>query len=110
MENPPIIIYRWTHSVEGTPIVEIYKATPEGLILVKALSQSFGAGHPYNASEINGTFTYNESYMIYSANYNIGKTLIIEAWRDYQGSIRIIVGDQEVSCSSFYHGVIKVEP
>ncbi len=98
--------YNWTHSVEGTIIVEIYNATQEGLTLVEALSQSFGAGHPYSAEEIGGSYRTSGGYMVYTANYTIGRRLEVEGPRIYANYIRV---DHNIPrCIHFQHAVIEV--
>jgi hypothetical protein len=99
--------YNWTHSVEGTIIVEVYNVTPEGLTLIKAMSQSFGAGHPYSAREIGGSFRVTGKYMVYTANYPIGRTLEIEGPREYANYIE--VSNYGKACIHFQHAVIEVK-
>ncbi len=98
--------YNWTHSVEGTIIVEVYNATQEGLTLVEALSQSFGAGHPYSAKEIGGSYSTSDRYMVYTANYTIGRRLEVEGPRIYANYIR--VDHNAPQCVHFQHAVIEV--
>jgi hypothetical protein len=109
----PVILYRWIHSVEGTPIIEVYNATPQGIVLVMVASQSFGAGHPYSAEELNGTYTVNESFMIYSASSPVGKILRIHGDQQYTGKLRIVLtGEQnrEIICPSFVNSVLEIKP
>lgn len=111
IEPNTIIVYKWIHSVEKTPIIEVYKATPEGLILIQAKSQSFGAGHPYSAEEFNGTFHVEDGYLVYDIHYNIGKMIEIMGNPEFNGSI-IVEQNRTVEtvCDQFVHGVIRVEP
>ncbi len=97
--------YNWTHSVEGTIIVEVYNATQDGLILVKVMTQSFGAGHPYSAEELGGKFYVEDVYMVYTGNYNLGYQLEVEGPPEYSNYIK--VGGSKV-CTSFKHAVIRV--
>jgi hypothetical protein len=109
----PIIWYKWIHSVEGTPIIEVYNATPRGLILIMVESQSFGAGHPYNAEELNGTFTVNKSYMVYRAWSPVGKILRIHGDLEYTGNLTIVlVGErnEKITCPSFVNAVLEIKP
>ncbi len=99
------IEYNWTHSVEGTIIVEVYNATIDGLILVKVLTQSFGAGHPYSAEELGGSFYMENGYMVYTSNYNIGYSLEIEGPPEYSNYIK--VGGSKV-CEGFRHALVRV--
>ncbi|MCE4624910.1 MAG: DUF1850 domain-containing protein [Desulfurococcales archaeon] len=103
--------YNWTHSVEGTPIVEIYKVTPEGLTLIETRAKSFGAGHPYNAEEIGGVFKGEvNGWLVYTANYTIGPRLEIMGSPDFPANITVWSGDRWVSCSVVEHALIIVTP
>ena len=106
-----ILEYKWIHSVEKTPIIEVYNVTPNGLILIEAKSQSFGAGHPYSAEEFNGTFHTENGYLVYEIHYNIGKEIEILGNPEFNGTI-VLRQDGKVTtiCKQFTHGVIKVEP
>jgi len=109
--NRTTLSYYWIHSVEKSPIIETYNVTPEGLVLVKAEAQSFGAGHPYNSKEIGGkNFTVTNRFMIYSANYNIGKTLEIMGNAAFYGSLTISSGNTTIRCERFVHAIIKIIP
>jgi len=106
-----ILEYRWIHSVEKTPIIEVYNVTPNGLILIEAKSQSFGAGHPYSAEEFNGTFYTENGYLVYEIHYNIGKEIEILGNPEFNGTIILWQGGKATTiCKQFIHGVIKVEP
>lgn len=100
-----VVEYNWTHSVEGTFIVEIYNATPKGLILIKTLAQSFGAGHPYSAEELGGRFYVEGGYMVYTGHYNIGKVLEVEGPPEYSNYIK--VAGIEV-CNHFRYARVEV--
>ncbi len=106
------ISYKWIHSVELTPITEVYKPTKEGLILVQAKSESFGAGHPYSAEELGGSYTvYPNGTMVYTANYNIGNDLRILAVQQFHGEISVNVDNRKVYfCPEFQKGEIKILP
>ena len=109
--NKTTLSYYWIHSVEKSPIIEIYNVTPNGLILVKAEAQSFGAGHPYSSEEIGGnSFTVTNGYMIYSADYNIGKTLEILGNKAFYGSLTIKAENTTIKCENFVHAIIKIIP
>ncbi|MCE4619760.1 MAG: DUF1850 domain-containing protein [Desulfurococcales archaeon] len=109
--NKTKLSYYWIHSVEKSPIIEIYNVTSDGLILVKAEAQSFGAGHPYNSEEIGGkNFTVTNGFMVYSADYNIGKTLEILGNKAFYGSLTISSGNTTIKCENFIHAVIKIIP
>jgi len=109
--NKTTLSYYWIHSVEKSPIIEIYNVTPDGLILVKAEAQSFGAGHPYNSEEIGGkNFTVTNGFMIYSADYNIGKTLEILGNKAFYGSLTISSGNTTIKCENFVHAIIEIIP
>ncbi|MCE4618610.1 MAG: DUF1850 domain-containing protein [Desulfurococcales archaeon] len=106
-----ILEYQWIHSVEKTPIIEVYNVTPNGLILIQAKSQSFGAGHPYSAEEFNGTFHTENGYLVYEIHYNIGKEIEILGNPEFNGTIVLKQdGKATTICKQFTHGVIKVEP
>lgn len=106
-----ILEYRWIHSVEKTPIIEVYNVTPDGLILIQAKSQSFGAGHPYSAEEFNGTFHFKNGYLVYEIHYNIGKEIEILGNPEFNGTIILKLENKTVTiCKQFIHGVIRVEP
>ncbi len=105
------VAYTWIHSVEKTPITEVYKVTPQGLILVEAMAQSFGAGHPYSSSEIGGNNTkiLGNGTIAYEANYNIGMSLEIIGHPDYEGIITIHYGGSVLVCREFTKATITVE-
>jgi len=106
-----ILEYRWIHSVEKTPIIEVYNVTPNGLILIQAKSQSFGAGHPYSAEEFNGTFHVENGYLVYEIHYNIGKEIEILGNPEFNGTIILVQENKTVTiCKQFIHGIIKVKP
>ncbi len=111
---PPgsLLVYTWIHSVEGTPITEKYIATPQGLVLVEAESESFGAGHPYSAEELGGEFRFEDGRMVYEANYSIGYTLEIIGNPDYSGNITLVPsgGGAIAACIDFVYAVIRVAP
>ena len=110
--EPLNLTYSWTHSVEGTPIVEEYSVTPMGLTLTLVKSQSFGAGHPYSAEELGGNYTVENGYLIYTANYYIGKSLEILGNPSYNGTIIIEKPkeNQRITCINFIHATIEVVP
>ncbi|MEB3806493.1 MAG: DUF1850 domain-containing protein [Desulfurococcales archaeon] len=105
------IAYTWIHSVEKTPVTEVYIARPEGLILVEARAESFGAGHPYSSAEIGGgqTRVLENGTIIYEANYNIGGRLEIIGHPDYSGSITVYYNGHTFTCSGFVEAVVSVE-
>ncbi|MCE4628428.1 MAG: DUF1850 domain-containing protein [Desulfurococcales archaeon] len=112
LEGEVYVIYNWTHSVEGTLIMEKYRADPDrGLVLVLAAAKSFGAGHPYNAEELGGTFYYKGDLMYYTANVSMGDEIDIAAPRGYGGNITVIWnGARLMVCPSFQEGSIRVSP
>ncbi len=107
--NSTYVVYNWTHSVEGTPIMEKYKVTSQGLILVEARAKWFGAGHPYNAEEFNGTFTVEGDELVYHITYNIGNRLEIIASPNFEGNITVISNNATLFvCPSFTNGTITI--
>ncbi len=107
-----LLAYTWTHSVEGTPITEVYNVSPEGLTLIRAEAESFGAGHPYSAQELGGNYTIEEGKMIYYADYYMGKSLEILGHPDYNGTIIVSQPDAsgKLVCTGFVRASIRVSP
>lgn len=110
--NGARIVYYWVHSVELTPIIEIYKVTPRGLVLVMAKAKSFGAGHPYNAEELGGEFYFTKDWLVYTANYSMGPSLRITGSKDYYRALYIVVpeGENYTLCAGFERASIEVVP
>ncbi len=106
------IVYYWIHSVELTPIVEVYKVTPRGLVLVEGKARSFGAGHPYNAEELGGRFYITRDWLVYTANYTIGPSLRITGSKDYYRALYIVIpeGENFTLCAGFERASIEVAP
>lgn len=110
LEPNTTLTYRWIHSVEKTPIIEVYNVTPKGLILIRAETQSFGAGHPYSAEEFNGTFHFSKDYMVYDIHYNIGERLEILGNPSFNGTILVSQeGRTTTVCRQFIHGIISIK-
>lgn len=113
LDEPARLEYTWIHSVEKTPITEVYLVTPRGLTLVEARAQSFGAGHPYSSEEIGGgeTRILDNGTIVYGANYTIGRSLEILGHPDYQGRIIVEASGLRASCEGFvWAKVAVVEP
>ena len=112
LDGEVYVIYNWTHSVEGTIIMEEYRVDPQrGLVLVLAAAKSFGAGHPYNAEELGGTFYYKGDLMYYTANLSMGGEIDIAAPAEYGGNITVLWNTARIMvCPSFQQGSIRVLP
>ena len=94
--------YIWTHSVEGTLITEEYRVSDGTLILSRVVSHSFGAGHPYNAEELNGTLIFRNNSMVYLVNQPVGRSVWIIGSPEFYSAIYVVGGGRNTTlCSGF---------
>ncbi len=103
------VSYNWTHSVERSPIVEVYKIRGGKLVLVEAKAKSFGTGHPYNAEEIGGNETlFENGWIVYTANYTVGSSVYVIGNPEFAGNYTVRFRDGYALFCNFTVGGLRV--
>ncbi len=105
-----LVVHNWTHSVEGTPIVEVFKLRGGHLVLDEAWAKSSGAGHPYSYEELGGHYLQvRGGWLVYDADYDIGPRLDIEGYRRYWAEVLVEEGGRVVwACRGFVNATVQV--
>ncbi len=89
------VILRYVHSVEKTPVIEVFKVKEDGIFLEKFLWQSFGAGLPLEPINAKARITeVGDFYCMDSIGENLGYE--ITAWFIPENKCEIHVNGEHV--------------
>ena len=89
------VILRYIHSVEKTPIVEVYSIKSDGIYLEKFLWQSFGAGLPLEPISDNALITEIQGfYCMSNIHKKLGSNLI--AWYIPENECKVQINDKSI--------------
>ncbi len=103
--------YEWLHSVEKTPIIEVYAIRDGEIVQVEAWARSFGAGHPYNSEEIGGNKTFFvNGWIVYTANETLGPVLVNQGAPGFPGNYTVILRSGYRIYCPFMYGYLRVVP